>query len=84
MAKVNYSTVENWSGGPGLLLISDVPVELKEGDNYVSQGISGLENIFSYGSKDARKARKVLAVSLNFEWNYSGNNTLKKLPKLDF
>ena len=81
--KVRYSTVENWSGGPGLLLISDVPVELKNGDNYVSQGLFG-ENIFCYSSTEPRKARKVLAVSINFDWGFTGNNTLEKLPKLDF
>lgn len=75
---------ENWSGGPGKILHTKHAVYLAEGDNYIGYGISG-ENIFTcYGKDVGRYERKVVARTENLKWMYSGNNTLKNLPIINF
>lgn len=79
---IKYSTIKNWTG-KGALLVSEQPISIQEGDNYISKGFSG-DNVFTAQKGSKIIARKVLAVSHDLEWGKTGNNTLDELPKLDF
>lgn len=79
--------IDNWSGLGGKLIITNEKVLLKNGDNYISTGMSGNQNIFTFGllypEPTPRTEFKVVAVTSDLKWGYSGNNTLHKLPIID-
>jgi len=79
---IEYSTIKNWTG-KGVLLVSTMPISIHEGDNYIAEGLSG-DNVFTCPPNSNKVARKVIAVSYDLDWGKTGNNTLDKLPKLDF
>lgn len=74
--------IENWTGGKGSVLVTKQHVSLKEGDNYISEGLSG-QNIFTcYGKDVGRMAQKIIAKTPDLDWQKSGNNTLMRLQSI--
>ena len=80
---MEYIAIENWSGGTGKLLVTKSKVKIKKGDNYISNGFSG-ENVFSWQGENEHIATKVIAITPDLVWCWSGNNRLSELPKLEF